>query len=257
MMSEINKEELQAAMDGTGESAPVDQEASGEELSEVEQQAIEHGWNPDGVEGKLNLSAEEFMDRQKLYDDIRGLKKQNRKLQDGIEAMKEFQTTIRKNERERVIQELKIQKKLALENENYDAVVQIDDKIAEQRVADEPVSNVAFEKWVDDNEWYHQDPEMKTYADTIGAGYYQGNSNKSVEEVYAFVSEEVKKRFPEKFGNQERSKPNPVEGAGKGRNATSKKYSAKDLPEQDRQMMKTIVRTGTMTEAEYLKEYFS
>jgi len=230
---------------------------SGDELSEIEQEAISHGWNPEGVEGKKNLSAEEFMDRQGLYDDIRGLKKQNRKLLDGMEAMKEFQNTIRVKERERVLNELKAAKKVALENENYDAVVQIDDRIAETKAQENPPTNTAFEKWIDDNDWYHQDTDMKQYADMIGTGYFQQNPNKSMDDVYLYVSDEVKKRFPDKFGNPKREQPNPVEGASKGRVKTSKKYSARDLPEHDREIMKTIVRSGAMTEAAYLKEYFS
>ena len=232
-------------------------EESEQEHSEIELTAIEHGWNAEGVEGKLNLSAEEFMDRQGLYDDIRSLKKQNRKLHDGIEAMKEFQKTIRDSERDRVLTELKDAKKVALEAENYDAVVQIDDKIAETRVQAEPPSNEVFESWVDSNDWYHQDPEMKQYADMLGTGYFQQNPTKDMKAVYEYVTEETKKRFPDKFGNTNREKPTSVEGAGKGRARSSKQHSARDLPDSDRDIMKTIVRSGAMTEAEYLKEYYS
>jgi hypothetical protein len=227
------------------------------EYSEIEQEAIDHGWNPEGVEGKKNLSAEEFMDRKPLYDELHSTKKQIRKLQDGMEAMKTMQEGIRAREREKTIRELQQQKKVALESENYDAVLQIDDAIAQERTAEaEPVSNVAFETWVDENEWYHQDQDMKKYADMIGAGYYQQNPKVPMSEVYEYVTSEVKKRYQDKFENTHRQRPNPVEGAGKGRTNTSKKHSVRDLPEEDRQIMKTIIRTGTMTEEEYLKDYF-
>jgi len=234
----------------------ITEEPEESELSDIEQEAVNLGWVADGVEGKRNLSAEEFVDRQRLYEDIRGLKKQNRKLQDGLTAMKDFQATIRSNERERVIAELNTAKKTALEQEDYNAVVAIDDKIAKQRVPEVPQSNEAFESWIDDNDWYHQNDEMKQYADMIGTGYFQQNPRKDMNDVYKYVTEEVKKRFPDSFENRERSKPNSVEGAGKGRAKTSKRHSAKDLPEDARQIMKTIVRTGTMTEAEYLASYF-
>lgn len=229
------------------------------EYNEIEQQAIEHGWNPDGVEGKRNLSAEEFMDRQPLYDDIRSLKKQYRKLQEGYEALTEHHKHVKEKERAKLIQQLKAAKKAALENDNYDAVVEIDDRIAEAKVAPEDnATNPTFEEWVDNNEWYHQDDEMRQYADMVGTGYYQQHPNKNVKEVYDYVAKEVKSRFPEKFGNQNRSKPTPVEGASKGSRSTPRsKYSAKDLPDDARQIMKTIVRTGAMTEEQYLKEYFS
>ena len=230
-----------------------------QEYSEIEMQAMEHGWNPEGAEGKRNLTAEEFMDRQPLYDDIRSLKKQTRKLQEGIEAMKAMQEGIRQREREKTIKELQAQKKQALETEDYDTVVDIDDRIAAERANTGQTPNVAFEQWVDSNEWYHQDDDMREYADMIGAGYYSKNPARPVEEVYKYVTKEVKARFPEKFGdNPKRSQPTPVEGANKGRagRSTSAKYSAKDLPEQDRRIMETIVRSGTMTKDEYLKSYF-
>jgi hypothetical protein len=79
-----------------------------------------------------------------------------------------------------------------------------------------------------------------------------------VRDVYEYVAKEVKARFPEKFGgNPKRSQPSPVEGAGKGRTGhSSTKYSVKDLPEEDRRIMETIVRSGTMTKEQYLKDYF-
>ena len=72
----INKDELKAAME---ETAP--ETSGGEDYSDVELEAIEHGWNPDGVEGKRNLSAEEFMDRKPLYDKIHATEKKLRRLE--------------------------------------------------------------------------------------------------------------------------------------------------------------------------------
>ena len=230
-----------------------------EDYSDTEIQAMEHGWNPEGIEGKKNLTADEFLDRQPLYDDIRSLKKQTRKLQDGIEAMKSMQDGIRARERDKTIRELQASKKVALENENYDAVLEIDEYIAQTRSEPlGPKTNVVFEQWVDKNEWYHDSPDMRQYADMIGAAIYQKNPNRPINEVYAEVGKEVKARFPDKFGNANRDRPNPVEGAGKGRaGRTSSKHSARDLPEDDRKIMETIVRSGAMTKDEYLKEYFA
>ena len=253
-MSDVQEPELKIDLP---EGEEIEETSAGE-YTEVENSAIEHGWNPEGVEGKANLSAEEFMGRQPLYDDIRSLKKSNRKLQDGIEAVKQMQEGIRVREREKTIAELKNQKRQALEEENYDAVINIDDQIAAEQVVEAPANNLAFENWVDGNEWYHQDQDMKAYADMIGAGYYQQNPKKDMGSVYEYVEKEVKQRFPDKFNNSKRDIPSPVEGAGNGRRGRSSasSYNEKDLPEQDRQIMRTIVRSGTMTKAEYLKEYF-
>lgn len=179
-------------------------------------------------------------------------------MQEGQEALKKHYEAQLERDRIKLINELKAAKKAALESENYDAVIDIDDQIAEtQAQAQKPATNEAFIDWVENNEWYNTDPEMREYADMMGSGYYSNHPNKSVSEVYKYVADEVKKRFPEKFGgNPARQRPSPVEGAAKGRQSTSKQYSEKDLPEQDRQIMNTIVRSGAMTKQEYLKQYF-
>ena len=261
-----SKEELLATLDGENgaeeQAADVDlTSGGGEEYSEVELQAIEHGWNPEGVEGKRNLSAEEFMDRQPLYDEMRNLKKQARKLEEGMEAMKQMQKGIREREREKTIKELQQKKLEALEDGNYNAVIEIDDQIAEEKVnKPEEVNNHQFEEWVDNNEWYNQDQELRTYADTLGSGYFATNPNAEPKEVFAYVENEVKARYPDKFGNPRRKAPTPVEGATRGRSKAQtkdgSKHKASELSEQDRQIMRTILRTGKMSEAEYLKEYF-
>ena len=232
--------------------------------TEVEEAAIGMGWNPEGVEGKRNLSAEEYIDRQPLYDDIRSLKKQTRKLQAGVEALKESHSHVRAAATEQAIKNLQEQKKYALENDQYDEVIKIDDAIATERAAvDEPEGNEAFDNWIESNEWYNQNEALRDYADTIGAGYLSKNPKKDLNDVYEYVRKETEARYPEEFGGNSapdtdgnRRRNNPVEGAGKGRAGGGSRYSARDLPEADQRIMNTIVRSGVMTKEEYLKDYF-
>jgi len=234
--------------------------------SDVEEMAVGMGWNPEGVEGKRNLSAEEFIDRQPLYDDIRTLKKQTRKLQAGVDALKESHSHVAARAREGAIKELQEQKKFALENENYDDVIKIDDEIAAERanVDESPSENAEFETWVDDNEWYHQKPDMRDYADTIGAGYLQKNPKSSLTDVYEYVRKETEARFPTEFGggndapdtDGNRRRSTPVEGAGRGRVAAGTRYSARDLSEDDQRIMNTVIKSTGMTRDQYLKDYF-
>lgn len=258
----INKEELQAAMDDVAPETEVEStdQQSESEYTETELEAMEHGWNPEGVEGKRNLTAEEFMDRKPLYDEMHSQRKEIRKLKEGIEAFNKHIKTVEERAKERAIEELKVQKKQALADEDYDTVVELDEKIAETKAVSEPdpaATNRDFEEWADRNEWYHQNEDMRKYADMIGFGYYQQNRDKPFAEVYSYVTDEVKKRFPDKFQNPNRSKPAPVEGARKGRvKTTAPKYSSKDLPESDREIMRTLIRTTGMSEDEYLKQYY-
>jgi hypothetical protein len=248
----MGEEELKLDLEEVVEEEPV-------ELSEVEEEATLHGWKSEGVEGKRTLSAEEFMDRQPLYDDAKAMKKQIKRLQEGMDALKTHQGKVRVDERAKVVAELQQAKVRALEEDNYEAVVQIDDKIAETRAdaaADvlEPVTNGAFEDWEAANSWYNQDPEMKEYADMIGNGYAAQNPNKDLSEVYDRVTSEVKKRYAKKFSNPASNASSPVEAAHRG-GRTSSKLRKSDLPEQDRRIMDSIIRAGGITEAEYLKEY--
>ena len=237
----------------------TEEEHTVEEPTEIEVEAATHGWKKEGAEGKRTLSAEEFMDRQPLYDELRSTKKQIKKLQEGVDALKSHQSTIRKDERVKVIRELQQAKKQAMEDENYDAVIQIDDKIAEHRAeaqADvlEPATNQAFESWEGQNSWYNQDTEMREYADMIGNGYASQHPNIDLSAVYEVVSKEVKKRFPLKFENPASATSSPVEEVRRG-SRTSAKFRKSDLPDQDRQIMNSIVRAGGITEEQYLKEY--
>lgn len=244
--------EIKLDLDNTSE----EDSGSGEvEFSETEQDAIEHGWNPEGVDGKRNLSAEEFMDRKPLYDKIHANEKKMKRLQESMDAFKVHHEKVAELERAKAVDELKNQKKIALENEDYDTVIDIDDKIAEHKaVPPAPQANAVFDDWIEENVWYNQDSEMKEYADTIGNGYAAKNPNKPLIEVYEFVASETKKRFPDKFGNPRREAPSPVEASPR-RRASSKKLSARDLPEEDYRMMKTIIRGGGISEEQYLKEY--
>jgi hypothetical protein len=236
-------------------------EASADEYTEVELEALESGWNPDGVEGKHNLSAEEFIGRKPLYDEIHNLKRKTKRLDESFTAMKSHQDHIRKQERDKVVAELNAKKVEAVNVGDGEQVVAIDDQLATHRADEQaekikPVSNAPFEDWVDDNTWYNQNSEMKEFADMIGAGYNSSHPDVSMEGVYAHVTKEVKIRFPEKFENMNKSRRNPVEGAAKGRAAKSSKHSAKDLPDSAREIMHTLVRSKALTEEQYLKDYF-
>ena len=253
-----------AAMDSGAEEPDTGTTIPGD-ATDIEAQAAEHGWTSDGVEGKRNLSAEEFMDRQSLYDDIRNLKKSNKKLTDGIDAMRQMQDGIRAREREKTIKELNTQKREALEEQDYDTVMKLDESIREAHAEPvEPKNNLAFDNWVEENPWYHSNTEMRQFADNLGAGYYAANPKLSMEQVYSYVEAESKARFPTEFdkGNANRNRQSAVEGAGQGRQGSAgggkpTRYSVNDLSEQDRGIMNSVLRiTPGLSKAEYLKQYF-
>lgn len=257
------KEELLETIDGAEKTESVESAEEVIDYSEAEQEAISKGWKPEGVEGKRNLSAEEFLDREKFYNDIHNLQRQNKKLQQDLDNLAKFQKKVREDERKRVISELTAKKRQAMEDSDFDKVAEIDTKIFEEMSAkeEEPVvqSNTteAFSEWVSENRWYNTDSDMREYADTIGVGYANRNPNKTPEEVFEYVTKEVKKHFTEKFGEKP---PSNNKVASTTRTTAKPKgagITAKELSEEERQIMRTIIRSGALTEEEYLKEYAS
>jgi len=240
--------------EGTEEEAP--------ELTEIEQKAIDMGWNKEGVEGKKNLSAEEFVDRKALYDDLHSLKRKNKQLQGDIENINKYQKQIREDERKKVITQLKADKVIALENEDHHRVVEIDEQLADERLKTtedtKTVTNPAYDSWIAENSWYEEDVDMKDEAEIYGEIYARRNGGASPEEIYKAVTKHVKKEFPDKFGNVKRDAPSPVSPSTPPASKSNKqaKLSAKNMPAADRQIMKTILRTTSMSEQDYLKEYY-
>lgn len=230
------------------------------------EQAIAMGYNPDGVEGKRNLSPEEFVDRQKLYDDIRNLKKQNKHLKGDIDNITKYQDRIKEKAREEALAEYRREKVQALRDEDYDKVADIDDKIADERARqakeqkEAPPTSPEFDVWVEDNKWYNDDIDLRVEADQLGEKFWKANPEKSLEDVFEYVGRTVRKLNPDKFDNGKRNSPPAVEGAGttpKVVKKTSSKYKASDLSQEEQSIMRTIVRTTKgMTEEKYLKEYF-
>lgn len=244
-------------------------EDDSDEGDDVEDLAKSKGWRPEGVKGKRPLSAQEFLDRESFFERIHRLEKQNENLRGTVDEMVNQHKKIAKVEREKAIQELKEAKKIALAEEDYDTVIELDDKIAETReipVQEESdagqtgpnTANPDFQQWQQRNTWYDQskDPELYEEATTLGFAYRSRNPNVSPMDVFDYVEKTIKRMHPEKFSGSTKRRNPSVEG---GRTATPRKrgaktYTKKDLNENQRRVMNTYVKRGHMTEEEYITE---
>ena len=245
----------------------------GVEYTEVELEAMEQGWTPEGVEGKRNLSAEEFLDRKPLYDKMHKLEKQLKQQAQAVEAIKQHEKMVRERMHEEHLKELKAAKKTAFEEMDYDRVEEIDEEIykakkdhdnapAVQPVVDTQAEiQATLEEWVEKNNWYVEDKVMKRFAEGEGSDFRASNPDATFDEVLAHISKTVKKEFPEKFQNMNRTKPSSVEGSSASARrspATAKQKSVKDLPEEAIPVMKTLVRSGAFkSEQDYVNDYFN
>jgi len=244
-------------VDGGVKDAPKEQE-----YSPVELRAMESGWVPeDQWEGEPELwrPAKEYVDRGELFKKIDD---QNRTIKDfkrALDDLKGHHSRVRETEYARALVALKGQKKTALEDGDAEEVIKIDDQIdlvreEQKRLAQAtPPQDAApapeFTNWVDRNKWYETSEPMRAYADSLGRKLAAAGSSPT--DVLKEVERQVKQEFPHKFTNPNRGKPGAVEGSsGKG----GKGVDSFALSDDERRVMQRFVRSGVMTEAQYIKD---
>lgn len=229
-----------------------------EEVSEVETEAMSKGWSSEGIEGKRNLSAEEFLDRQPLYDKIHKTDRAMKRLEDQNKAITAHLEMIRKSSVEDKMNSLKIQKKEALEEQDHDKVIEIDEQIIkasqdEPIVVQEVASNDTFDNWLGKNQWYGNNDEMRSFADKYGAGVLAQNPQMDLKDVYQEVEEEVKLRFSTSF-KPNRLKTSSVESSRPRSKPKGAKYTVKDLDSDAKMIHDNLIKSGVMTSSEYITD---
>lgn len=234
------------------------------ELSPVELQAKEAGWVPkeefDGEEHKW-VDAGEFLRRGELFKKIEDQNKQLKDVRNALAELKKLNSQVREVEYKRALDTLRKQKKEALENGDAEAVIAAEERIdlvkeQQQQLKSQPADVQAqegtehpeFVAWVEQNSWYKSSAPMKAFADTLGDQLAKAGNSPS--EVLRKVAAEVRKEFPHRFNNPNREKAGAVE-ASKG---SSRSTGSFVLSDDERRIMNNFVRTGALTEKEYIDQ---
>lgn len=238
------------------------------QFSEHEQTALDQGWKPkdqwiaDGGDPDEWKPAKAFIRDGELFSKMDGLKRQLKDTQKALHALQSHHEKVKEVEYKRALDTLKEEKKAALIDGDPDKVVEIDEQIldlkaqqqAQKKAAEIPQGpDPRFLQWVEKNSWYGQDSEMRELADRIGISHAQAHPEKDPDEVLAYVEQRIRKSYPEKFQNQNRTRPSSVEGSG-NQVATSRKKDSFVLSDEERRIMNTFVRQGVMTEEQYIKD---
>lgn len=243
------------------------QQESTPQYTELEQKAMEQGWVPEeqyAGSGKWR-SAEEFLDRGELFSKIDELNRRDKAKDATLNELKKHLKRVRETEFNRALHALKSQKAQALEDGDHGRVVEIDDQIANTKVQaaqemhsmDQPAPQPAaptpqFVAWVNRNSWYQHDRVMKAAADAIGEELVsQGENNPT--RVLEKVEERIRKEFPNRFTNPNRTKTGAVESSSRG-NGSGSKGSSFQLTAEETQVMNKLVRHGVMTKDEYIAD---
>jgi hypothetical protein len=232
-------------------------------LTAAEEKAMEQGWVPqDEWEGDPEQwrPAKEFLDRGELFKKIEDQNRTIKEFKRALDDLKGHHAKTRETEYARALQALKEQKIAALEEGDAAAVIKLDDQIdlvkdEQSKLKNAPQEttetvNPEFTEWVDKNKWYETSQPMRAYADALGRDLaYKGLTPSQVlKEVERLVREE----FPNKFTNPNRSKPGAVEGStNKGGKSSGDNIT---LSDDERRVMQRFIRTGVMTEKEYMTE---
>jgi hypothetical protein len=175
--------------------------------------------------------------------------------------MKKLHSSVQEVEYKRALETLKAQKKAALEEGDADAVIAADERIdlvkeqqrqlatVQEDIPQAGEQHPEFVEWTQRNQWYTNSTPMKAFADALGAEL--AGQGLTPPQVLKRVEEEVRKEFPNKFQNPRQNRASAVEG---GNSKTSSGGSSFQLSSDERRIMQTFVRTGVMSEADYIKE---
>lgn len=245
-----------------------------QEASDIEQRAREQGWRPkEEFEGDKSrwVSAETFIAKGELIDRIESIGKELKNTKKAMAMLQDHHKQVKEAEFTRAVNFLKQQKKQAYESGDIDKIIDIDEQIATVKEtqtkqteilqkqsgdSEEGATHPEFTTWVSENRWYNNDGEMRELADSIGIAHAKSNPNKTPQEVLEYVAKKIRATYPEKFTNQNRTRPSTVEGGQS--NATQNQNSSKgvdiNMSEEEIKVMNTFVRQGIMSKEEYMKE---
>lgn len=230
----------------------------------IEDRAKEQGWKPkEEYEGDPSkwVSAETFVAKGELIEKIEALGKELKNQKKANQMLIEHHKRVKESEFNRAVTYLKQQKKQAYESGDVDKIIEIDEQLANVKetqkqqaqfdAQSEPEIAPEFKAWVSNNKWYDQDSDLRDEADTLGLTHAKRHPEKNPAQILEYVEKQIKKMYPEKFTNPNRTKPSAVEGAVSG---GGKKSEAFELSEEEKQVMMTFVRSGIMSKEDYLAE---
>lgn len=233
------------------------------QLSEAELTAREQGWRPkEEYAGDTSkwVDADEFLRRGELFSKISTQNHEIKQLKQAMNHLIDHNRKVEQLAYQRAEVELKAQKKEALTNGDADAVLEIDEQLADIReqkreqkaqTREEVAANVPpqYYAFVQNNPWYTKDSEMTEFADSYGAGLKAKDPSIDINDFFAKVHRAIRKQFPEKW--QRPAVQSTVEGGTARPKQTTEKYTPST---EERKIAQEFARLGIMTEQEYYKQ---
>jgi hypothetical protein len=251
-------------LENTGGSEPQEQTQE-KQYSAIEQKALDQGWRPkeefDGDPDAF-IDAPEFVRRGELFSKIEHQSKELKAVKAALDALKTHHSRVKEVEYDRALKALQNARKQALVDGETERFLELEQRIEEVKeekqefdnelksVQADPVRDInpEFTQWIDRNAWYETSKPMRAYADKLGVELAQEGHSPS--QVLQMVEREVKKEFAHKFQNQKAGRPQAVEASAR----SGGKADSFQLSDDERTIMRKLVRAGAMSEAEYISE---
>ena len=273
-----SKEELLNIIDGDQPNTTQTSDApepEERELTATEQTAYSQGWRPkEEFQGSEDdwRPAKEWLERGELISKIKRLGNEVNDMREGYQKLYQSHIEATKAAYNQAIQDLKHQRRIAMENDDFAVADQLEDKIdilkeqskqvvAAPRNTASANDNEVFKAWLEENPWYKSDTKLATYADAATLRIIKERGKVDPEELGRLVATEVRETFPDKFRKSVSAPPSPTVGGSHKGNGSSKgasKYGdiEKSLTYEERQIMDTYVnRLKMMSKEEYLADY--
>lgn len=255
---------------------------------DVEERARTMGWVPqDEFKGDPEkwTSAEDYVDKADHIMPI--MRAQNRKYEEELKAKSigwkkteeelaalkktvanivRVNTKVSEREYERALETIRNEQATAIENqdgERFKALEAQKDTLVKnkpERVEvepDVPGVNPEFTKWVEHNQWYNEDAELRNYSDYMASVVSRENPQLEGTLLFDAVKNRVQATFPNKFENPNRNKPSDVDGGtNQGSDGPKKDKTYRDLPADAKAICDGWVADGVLTREEYVKDFF-
>lgn len=252
---------------------------------EVKAAASARGWVPKGAfKGDPDkwIDAPAFLERAEnemplLKANLRKMEKQYEESRKETKKLHELLKDVVANTNaqadravEQAIAKLKEERKQAAKEGDTDKVERLSEQIEDVK-ATKPVKAEKkeekpeptqlpeeFNDWLDENKWFKESKRMNKYAEGVWQEAVESNeagfNSLSLKAQLAFITKEVKKEFPDKFGNPRRREAAAVEGAGNG-NMRGGGKGYEDLPQEAKDICNKLVAQKVLTRDEYVKNY--
>lgn len=237
------------------------------EADPIDAKARELGWKPleeYGGDPRKWVEARVWVENKPLVDQVRAHKQTVREQQKTIEALNRHYKQVHETAYRKALADLDQQKQTAVLEQDVDKVRELDQQIAQtqvEQIKTQPVAqntvDPAYTDWISANKQIRDDAELWTFACAYEAQLSTTRPDLDLEARLEKVEAATRKAHPEKFANPRRQQPPMMEGAAMsapGNGSGKKSFGVNDLTALERQTMARLVRNGTLTQDEYVRD---